>query len=126
MHEEILEHFDDDEKLSRTPGALNFLAIVKPRSELLRRRCISAITEEGTSLRDSDASRRAVFILEEQFEDRKQIGAEIADKRPPFQNVVLALAALDSDHPYVRQIVAAITNHEGVPLSLLDIVDRND
>jgi hypothetical protein len=40
IHGEILDHFDRNESLSLTPGALSFLAKVKPRSELLRTRCI--------------------------------------------------------------------------------------
>jgi hypothetical protein len=113
-HKEILGRFDVDERLSRGPGALSFLASVKPRSELLKRRCIAAIRREGPDRWESDAASRAISILEEQFENHQQIAAQIAEQKNPFGGIELALAVLDPDHPYVRQMFEMVRNKQQV------------
>jgi hypothetical protein len=119
MHGEILDHFDRNESLSLTPGALTFLAKVKPRSELLRTRCISAIKRRGQDWPNFDAVdavRSAISILEEQFEDPQRLAAEIAEGSHPFSNIVRALAAIDPAHPFVGQACEAIQAGQSITL----------
>jgi len=119
IHGEILDHFDQDENLSLTPAALSFLAKVKPRSELLKTRCVSAIKHRGQDWRNFDAVRTAISILEDQFKDRKELAAEIAEGYHPFSNIVRALAAIDPGHSVVgeefnaMQRGAPVTDSEG-------------
>jgi hypothetical protein len=104
----ILDRLDQQDNLNLMPGALSLLAHLKPRSELLKSRCISAIRCVRQPPYGLDDVTRAISILEDHFEDRQAVAAEIAKGQHPFSNIVLALAALDPDHPIVAEVYESI------------------
>jgi hypothetical protein len=108
IQREVLERLDHEESFSVTPGPLSLLAHFKPRSELLRRRCVSAIVNYREPPYRFDSVLHSISILEEHFEDRRAIAAEIFEGQRPSRAVLLALAALDPDHPVVAEAYKAI------------------
>jgi energy-coupling factor transporter ATP-binding protein EcfA2 len=114
---EILDYFDQHEDMSIMPGPLTFLARVRPRSELLRSRCISAIKRDAQEWSRPTALETAISILEEQFDDRQTLAAEFSVGSQPFSRDALALAVFDPDQPVVGEELAAIMSGRAVPLA---------
>jgi energy-coupling factor transporter ATP-binding protein EcfA2 len=104
----VFDRLDTDATFSLTPEALSFVARLRPRSELLKRRCISAIKGPGGKSSDMDTVTRAIAILGEQFQNDGAIAAEIADGERQFSPILLALAALNPDHPWLGETYKAI------------------
>jgi hypothetical protein len=119
LHAEILEHCEHDEPFSRCAEALSFLSRVRPHSELLRGRAIRAVTQfDGREWGHLESLRTATALLEAQFDDRRDIAQEIAKDRHPSSNIVIALAALDPQHPFVVETWQAIQH--GQPSTLFE------
>jgi hypothetical protein len=105
---EILERLNQEQNFGMMPSALRFLAHAKPRSELLRTRCISAIRGFRPPPYYYDSIFTAISILEDQFDDSPGIAAEILEGHHASSAILIALAALNPNCPEVSEVYQAI------------------
>ncbi len=81
---EILSILDADPKLAVTPHALDFVARVKPNSQLLMDRCFSALAASNTNF--PRASFAAAEILAESFSGDEQVYSKLLQALPVMRN----------------------------------------